>query len=93
MAEVNSTLESPSPQDNFSYTRRLTVKKSIFVEPPVVDGATECPPVMSIDPCIVLRGKWLKAMGFGVGQNATVHLESGILHITADLPGEWDFDG
>ncbi len=93
MAEVNSTLESPSPQDNFSYTRRLTVKKSIFVEPPDIDGATERPNTLIIDPCIVLRGKWLKEMGFGIGQNATVHLESGILHITADFPGEWDLDG
>lgn len=92
MAEINSTLESPSPQDNFSYTRKLTIQPSVFVEPPDVDGTVASPNALTLAPCIVLRGKWLATLGFGIGQNATLHLEDGIMHITADFPGEWDVD-
>ncbi len=92
MAEVNSTLESPLPQENFPYTRELTVLPSVFVEPPDLDGTVANPNALTLAPCIVLRGKWLKEMGFGIGQNATLHLESGIMHITADFPGERDID-
>ncbi len=93
MAKVNSTLESPSPQDNFFYTRRLTVLESAVVLPTDVDGVAEPPKPLSVAPSILLRGTWLKQMGFGKGQNATLHIEPGMLHITADFPGEWDVEG
>ncbi len=93
MAKVNSTLESLSPQDNFFYTRRLIVMESAVVLPKDVDDVVASPKALSVAPSIVLRGHWLKQMGFGKGQNATLHIEPGMLHITADFPEEWEIEG
>jgi len=35
-----------------------------------------------LEPCIVLRGKWIKDAGFNIGQKVTVTVESNALHIT-----------
>ncbi len=90
MAESYSTLESRSSQDNFYHTRKLTVHESVVVTPTDAEGDGDPPNALTIAPTILLRGKWLKVMGFAKGQKATLHIEPGILQITADFPGEWD---
>ncbi len=66
--------------------------ESAVVLPKNVGDVVASLKALSIAPSILLRGHWLKQMGFGKGQNAALHIKPGMLHITADFPGEWEIE-
>lgn len=92
MAEPNDTLESRSTQEKYPKTRQLTVLETVIESNAKVRtvGITYVP--VQLEPCIILRGKWLRDAGFDIGQKITVTVESDELLITHNLDMEDPLD-
>ena len=88
MAESNSTLESCSAKEKYPKTRKLTVLETVCsptASPHGHVGVSYVP--VQLEPCMVLRGKWLKEAGFTIGQKFIVTINPDELILTpAQLP-------
>ena len=82
MAISNDTLEHQPTRDKYPQTRHLKVLETVVETPPKVRrvGVTYVP--VQLEPCIVLRGKWIREAGFDIGQETTITVESNKLLIT-----------
>ncbi|WDE03699.1 type I addiction module toxin, SymE family [Thalassomonas viridans] len=89
MADSNHTPEPSSAKVKYPGPRQLTVLETICETAAKPHRAgLHCIPV-TLEPYIVLRGKWLKQAGFTVGQKVTVTTNQNGLMITPSqaVPG------
>jgi len=82
MAEYHHTPEPASAKAKYPTTRQLTILE------------TACPPTgktrgigfnyvpVNLEPCIVLRGKWLRKAGFFIGEKVRISVNERELVIT-----------
>ncbi|MFT7562063.1 MAG: hypothetical protein ACI93R_003997 [Flavobacteriales bacterium] len=92
MAESNDTLESRSAQEKFPnpdlHPHHLTVLETVIEQHAKTRsvGITYAP--VQLEPCIVLRGKWLRDAGFDIGQKITVLSGANELYIAHSSTSE-----
>ncbi|WDE09746.1 SymE family type I addiction module toxin [Thalassomonas haliotis] len=72
MAEANHTSEPSSAKAKYPATRQLTVLETICENAAKTRGVGLNYVPVTLEPYIVLRGKWLTQAGFTVGQKVTV---------------------
>ncbi|WDD96955.1 SymE family type I addiction module toxin [Thalassomonas actiniarum] len=72
MAESNHTSEPSSAKAKYPATRQLTVLETICENAAKTRGVGLNYVPVTLEPYIVLRGKWLTQAGFTVGQKVTV---------------------
>ncbi len=88
MAETHSTLESRSAKAKFPYTRQLTILETVCHSTARLKGVGISYIPVHLEPCAVLRGKWLKEAGFSIGQKITVQVSINSLTIIPSPPSE-----
>ncbi len=84
MADANHTLESSSAQEKPSYIINLIVQNVCASTPPGVGSLAHSVISGQYNPYIVLQGKWLRELGFEVGDPIRVVAEPKVLHV---MPG------
>ena len=84
MAESNHTSEPRSAKAKYPATRQLKVLETICENAAKTRGVGLNYVPVTLEPYIVLRGKWLAQAGFNVGQTVTVTTNQGELMITPD---------
>ena len=82
MAESNHTSELSSAKVKYPATRQLTVLETICENAAKTRGGGLNYVPVTLEPYIVLRGKWLAQAGFTVGGKVTVTLNPDELLIT-----------
>ncbi|WDE09738.1 SymE family type I addiction module toxin [Thalassomonas haliotis] len=82
MAEANHTSEPSSAKAKYPTTRQLTVLETICENAAKTRGVGLNYVPVTLEPYIVLRGKWLTQAGFTVGQKVTVTTNQDELLIT-----------
>lgn len=86
MAKSDDTLEFRSSQDKFPLTRQLTVLETVIESKTKIRGAGVTYSPVQLEPCIILRGKWLRGAGFNIGQKITITVDEGVLVISPRSP-------
>ncbi|WDE13569.1 SymE family type I addiction module toxin [Thalassomonas haliotis] len=82
MAESNHTSELSSAKVKYPTTRQLTVLETICENAAKTRGVGLNYVPVTLEPYIVLRGKWLAQAGFPLGQKITVTTNQDELVIT-----------
>ena len=72
MAEYHHTSELASAKAKYPRYRQLTVQETICESAIKIRGTGINYVPVNVEPCIVLRGKWLKKAGFVIGQKVTL---------------------
>jgi len=82
MAEYHHTSEPGQAKVKYPLHRHLTVKETLC-ESPVKDDDTGIKDmVVNLEPCVVLRGKWLRRAGFAIGQKVDIAVYQGEVIMT-----------
>ncbi|WP_281560802.1 SymE family type I addiction module toxin [Thalassomonas sp. RHCl1] len=82
MAKYHHTSEPAPAKVKYPLHRHLTVKET-FCESPVKNcGIGLNTMSVNLEPCVVLRGKWLRKAGFAIGQKVDVVVNQGEVVIT-----------
>ncbi|WDD96917.1 MULTISPECIES: SymE family type I addiction module toxin [Thalassomonas] len=72
MAEYHHTPESVSAKVKYPRYRQLTVQETICDSAVKIRGTGINYVPVNLEPCIILKGKWLKKAGFSIGQKVTL---------------------
>ncbi|WDD97501.1 SymE family type I addiction module toxin [Thalassomonas actiniarum] len=83
MAEYHHTSEPGSAKVKYPIYRQLTVQETICGTAARTRGVGINYVPVKLEPCIVLRGKWLKLAGFAIGQKISIRVNQGELIITS----------
>ncbi len=83
MADLNHTLESSSAQEKPSYIANLIVQNVCASTPPGIGSLAHSVISGQYNPYIILQGKWLRELGFEVGDPIRVVAESNLLRVTS----------
>ncbi|CAA0098943.1 Uncharacterised protein [BD1-7 clade bacterium] len=81
MADQDITLEPRSAKEKFPISRKFTVLET------VVEGYSRAKNIgvnyvpVKLEPCVVLRGKWLRDAGFEIGDEVVVTLNENDISI------------
>ncbi|MEE8059453.1 MAG: SymE family type I addiction module toxin, partial [Pseudomonadales bacterium] len=78
--------EFRSAKAKFPYTRQLTILETICNPTSRLRGAGISYVPVHLEPCAILRGKWLKDAGFSIGQKITIQVSGNELIITPSFP-------
>jgi len=83
MIKTSETVNQAPGREKYPQSRELKVLETVMEAPSKARsvGLTYIP--ICLEPCIVLRGKWLSKAGFDIGQKVTVTVESNELYITS----------
>ncbi|WDD99143.1 type I addiction module toxin, SymE family [Thalassomonas actiniarum] len=82
MAEYHHTSELSSAKVKYPIYRQLTVQETLCGASAKTRGIGINYVPVKLEPCIVLRGKWLKLAGFPIGQKISIEVNQGGLMIT-----------
>ena len=82
MAESHNTPESRSAKEKYPTSRQLTILETVCESAVKIRGVGISYVPVNLEPCAVLRGKWLREAGFPIGQKITVTVKEGELVIT-----------
>ncbi|WDE01117.1 SymE family type I addiction module toxin [Thalassomonas actiniarum] len=82
MAECHHTPELASAKVKYPIYRQLTVLETSCESPAKSRGIGINYVPVNLEPCIVLRGKWLRQAGFAIGQKITVAVNQGDINLT-----------
>ncbi|WDE13384.1 SymE family type I addiction module toxin [Thalassomonas haliotis] len=85
MAEYHHTSEPGSAKVKYPIYRQLTVQETVCCTASKTRGIGINYVPVKLEPCIVLRGKWLKLAGFATGQKIGITVNQGELIITPML--------
>ncbi|WDE10239.1 SymE family type I addiction module toxin [Thalassomonas haliotis] len=88
MAEYHHTSEPDSAKVKYPTYRQLTVQETVCCTASKTRGIGINYVPVKLEPCIVLRGKWLKLAGFATGQKISIRVNQGQLIITPKLAGK-----
>ena len=72
MAESNHTSEPSSTKVKYPLYRQLTILETICENAVKIRGVGINHVPVNLEPCILLRGKWLKQAGFNIGGKVTI---------------------
>lgn len=82
MAEYHHTPQTSPVKAKYPRYRQLTVQETICDSAVKIRGTGINYVPVNVEPCIVLRGKWLKQAGFSIGQKVTLVINLGEVIIT-----------
>ncbi|WDE04121.1 type I addiction module toxin, SymE family [Thalassomonas viridans] len=82
MAEYHHTPEPVSAKVKYPIYRQLTVLETTRESSSKTRGIGINYVPVNLEPCIVLRGKWLRRAGFPAGQKVSVAVNQGEINIT-----------
>ncbi|WP_281560704.1 SymE family type I addiction module toxin [Thalassomonas sp. RHCl1] len=82
MAEYHHTAELASAKAKYPIYRQFTVLETVCESPSKVRGIGISYAPVSLEPCIVLRGKWLRQAGFLIGQKVSIEINKERMVIT-----------
>ncbi|WDD96778.1 SymE family type I addiction module toxin [Thalassomonas actiniarum] len=82
MAEYHHTSEPGSAKVKYPIYRQLTVQETICGTAAKSRGIGINYVPVKLEPCIVLRGKWLKLAGFPIGEKTSITVNQGEIVIT-----------
>jgi len=82
MADCHHTSELGSAKVKYPIYRQLTVQETICGAAAKTRGIGINYVPVKLEPCIVLRGKWLKIAGFPIGQKLSIRVNQDELIIT-----------
>lgn len=91
MANTHSTpqprsAKAPCPQNRYPQTRHLTILETVCEASTKIKGIGVHYAPVQLEPCALLRGKWLRDAGFDIGQKVTVTIKDRELIITPRTP-------
>ncbi|WDE13439.1 SymE family type I addiction module toxin [Thalassomonas haliotis] len=81
MAEYHHTPEPVSAKVKYPIYRQLTVQETVCGTASKTRGIGINYVPVKLEPCMVLRGKWLRRAGFAVGQKVSIKVNQGEIHI------------
>ncbi|WDE13811.1 SymE family type I addiction module toxin [Thalassomonas haliotis] len=87
MAKCHHTTELGSAKVKYPIYRQLTVLETVFESAAKTRGIGINYVPVNLEPCIVLRGKWLRQAGFTVGQKLSIKVNQEEIHIIPKLIG------
>lgn len=79
MAKYHHTSDLCPTKVKYPTTRHLTVLETICESAVKIRGIGINYAPVNLEPCILLRGKWLREAGFPIGQKVTITVEGGML--------------
>jgi len=82
MAEYHHTSEPGSAKVKYPIYRQFTVLETVCESPSKIRGLGISYAPVSLEPCIVLRGKWLRQAGFPIGQKVSIEINQEKMIIT-----------
>jgi len=82
MAEYHHTPEPAPAKAKYPATRKLTVLETACEMPGKSRGIGIDYAPVNLEPCLVLRGKWLRKAGFPIGEKVSISVNKGELVIT-----------
>ncbi|WP_281557001.1 SymE family type I addiction module toxin [Thalassomonas sp. RHCl1] len=82
MAEYHHTPEPSSAKVKYPIYRQLTVLETISGSAAKTRGIGINYVPVNIEPCVVLRGKWLRQAGFPIGQKVSIRVNPKEIVIT-----------
>ena len=82
MAKSHHTSEFVSATVKYPRYRQLTVQETICDSAVKIRGTGINYVPVNLEPCIVLKGKWLNKAGFSIGQKVTLVINVGEVIIT-----------
>ncbi|WDE09376.1 SymE family type I addiction module toxin [Thalassomonas haliotis] len=82
MAEYHHSPETCLAKVKYPRYRQLTVQETICDSAVKIRGTGINYVPVNVEPCIVLRGKWLKKAGFAIGQKVTLTINADEVVIT-----------
>ncbi|WP_281558787.1 SymE family type I addiction module toxin [Thalassomonas sp. RHCl1] len=85
MAEYHHTPELASAKVKYPIYRQLTVLETSCESAVKTRGIGINYVPVNLEPCIVLRGKWLRQAGFTVGQKLAIRVNQREIQITPKL--------
>ncbi|WDE12539.1 SymE family type I addiction module toxin [Thalassomonas haliotis] len=83
MAEYHHTSEPGSAKVKYPIYRQLTVQETLCGASAKTRGIGINYVPVKLEPCIVLRGKWLHKAGFPIGQKISIAINQGEMIITS----------
>ncbi|WDE11315.1 SymE family type I addiction module toxin [Thalassomonas haliotis] len=87
MAEYHHTSEPGPAKVKYPLHRHLTVQETLCESPVTGCGIEVNYMLVNLEPCVVLRGKWLRKAGFATGQKIDVIVNQGEVVITPQAAG------
>ncbi|WP_281558664.1 SymE family type I addiction module toxin [Thalassomonas sp. RHCl1] len=82
MAEYHHTPELSSAKVKYPLYRQFTVLETVCESASKIRGIGINYVPVNLEPCIVLRGKWLRQAGFPIGQKVSIVINQGEMIIT-----------
>ncbi|WDE06058.1 type I addiction module toxin, SymE family [Thalassomonas viridans] len=82
MAKYHHTSESDPAKVKYPVYRQLTVQETVCGTAAKIRGIGINYVPVKLDPCVVLRGKWLGKAGFAVGQKLCIEVNQEAIKIT-----------
>ncbi|WDE04845.1 type I addiction module toxin, SymE family [Thalassomonas viridans] len=89
MAEYHHTSLAPA-KAKYPVIRHLTVLETTCESAVKVRGVGINYVPVNLEPCIIIRGKWLRQAGFATGQKVRITVNEQDLRITPKLPAAND---
>ena len=83
MAEYHHTSEPGSAKVKYPIYRQLTVQETVCGSAPKTRNIGISFAPIQLEPCIILRGKWLRKAGFSKGKKVSIRVNQGEMVITA----------
>ena len=87
MADSDFTPQPNPAKAKYPHTRELTILETLCNpsgSSPKPVGVSYVP--VNLEPCILLRGKWLRDAGFDIGEKITITVNPNELVITPSAP-------
>ena len=82
MAEYKHTPDPAPAKVNYPIYRQFTVLETICESAVKIRGIGINYVPVNLEPCIVLRGKWLRQAGFAIGRKVSIVINPEEIHIT-----------
>ncbi|WP_281560603.1 SymE family type I addiction module toxin [Thalassomonas sp. RHCl1] len=82
MAEYHHTPETASAKVKYPIYRQLTVQETVCNTATKTRGIGINYVPVKLEPCVVLRGKWLRLAGFPAGQKVNIRVNQAEIVIT-----------
>ena len=82
MAEYHHTSEPGSAKVKYPRYRQFTVLETVCESAVKIRGIGINYVPVNLEPCIVLRGKWLRQAGFSIGQKVSIEINQEKMVIT-----------
>ncbi|WDE02515.1 SymE family type I addiction module toxin [Thalassomonas actiniarum] len=82
MAEYHHTPETASAKVKYPIYRQLTVQETVCNTATKTRGIGINYVPVKLEPCMVLRGKWLRLAGFPAGQKVNIKVNQAEIAIT-----------